>query len=152
MQHIASIVLGAKFWIFCELKDVGLPTSRPDAAIFWAGSLNMLSLAEEAWTENETRARLQVDKFVRERIASQAALEVPRSIHYWYWARLIAAQQFTRMLVPFDHSQTIFRLPSKLSKQEFLEWLLISWWENGGISEWIFWRQDTHDAIKNRQN
>jgi hypothetical protein len=152
MQNIAPIILGAKFWIFCELKNIGSPTSRPDAAILLAGNLKMFSAAEEAWMQSEMRVRLQIDKFIRERIASQTDLEVPRGIHYWYWARLIAAQQLTRMIAPFDHSKTIFQLSPKLSKQEFLEWLLISWWEDGGISEWIFWRQDTHDAIKNRQN
>lgn len=152
MQRCVEAVLSAKMWVFAEIMNVGLPLERLDAAILRAESMDACFAAYRDWLSAEQQVRLRVDKLASSRMASGRPHEIPPALHYWYWIRLRSAQQLTRMIVPYDHSRTIFCVPPTMTKQKMLRWLLTSWWSDGGVTEWTFTWLDLADELQKRKN
>ena len=132
-QRCLEVVLSAKLWLFAEILNVGLPVERPDAVIRGASSWESLQEARRNWLGAEQQVRKQVNRLASARIASRQSEEIPLGLHYWYWIRLRSAQKLARMIVAYDHSRTVFGVPSSVTKAKMLRWLLVSWWADGGI-------------------
>jgi len=114
-----------------------------------AGTQDAFCEAWREWLGAEQQMRTKVDRFARQRMAEKKRQDTPPDLHYWYWLRLVSAQKLTRMLVAYDHSRTIFRLPRSVTKLSFVRWLLVTWWADGGIEELGFsWQERCHDIGK----
>ena len=66
--------------------------------------------------------------------------------------RLRSAQKLARMIVPYDHTQTIFGISAAMTKPKMLRWVLISWWADGGVEDWCNEWQDIADEFGRSQN
>jgi hypothetical protein len=139
-------------WVFAEIVNVGLPVERPDAAILQAADWDTLQEARRIWMDGEQQTRSRVDAVASARVASRHSSKVPDDLHYWYWIRLRSAQKLARMIVPYDHTQTIFGISAAMTKPKMLRWVLISWWADGGVEDWCNEWQDIADEFGRSQN
>ena len=107
----------------------------------WQPPEPLLRKEEDAWLRQEAECRAELDKIVTGWVLDRILPDMPDQQKYFVRLRFVAAHRFLYQFTLNDRT-TVFPFPN-LSEEDFLVWMLTTWWHSVGCQEALFYIDST---------